>query len=126
MQSLPCISHSPHPHKACLSLATAYTYAMLVSGIVLLILPTDRCICQEHSSGSLQVKIIYYNIIGHLLLFIDEATIVLFNLWCRRFCRQSLYYQETIQKQKLNYKRAVTFNQIKAFVESGRKSVSPS
>ena len=39
---------------------TLYTYARLVSGIVLLILPTAECIYQQHPLGSSQVKVIYY------------------------------------------------------------------
>ena len=57
---LPFSGHSPHPRDACLSLATPYIHAMLVSGIILMILPMARCICQQHPPGSLQVKVIYY------------------------------------------------------------------
>ena len=42
-QRLPFIGHGPHPHDACLSLATHYIHAILVPGINLLILPTAEC-----------------------------------------------------------------------------------
>ena len=60
-QRLSFVGHGLHPHDACSSLTTPDIHAMLVSGIVLLILPTGRYICQQHPLGSSLVKEIYYN-----------------------------------------------------------------
>ena len=67
------IGRGLHPRKACFSLDMVYIHAMLVLHwsllslmhslfpvIILLILSTARCICQQHSPGSLQVTVIYY------------------------------------------------------------------
>ena len=70
--------------SSCFSLAMIYTYAMFFFHLswlppmhslfpvsILLILSTVKCICQKHLSGSLQVKVIYYNInqIKHTFFF---------------------------------------------------------
>ena len=62
MQCLLFIDHILHSHGAYFSLAMIYTHTMLVLHwvIILLILSTAGCDCQQHPSGSLLVKVIYY------------------------------------------------------------------
>ena len=58
MQCLFFIGHGLYPCEACSRLVKAYTYAFLVSS--LLILSTAGCISQLHLLGSSRVKVIYY------------------------------------------------------------------
>ena len=80
-QSLFFIGHGLYPRIACffivLGLHPRNAYSPLVRAclpvIILLILSTARCICQQHPLDSSQVKVIYYNITPKCFQF--------FNCW---------------------------------------------
>ena len=55
------IGYGLHAHNDYFPLFIPYIHAFLISGIILLILSTGGCICQQHPPGSSQVKLISDN-----------------------------------------------------------------